>query len=153
MKPEETIDFPIRWAWHRIARMYNAEAAQHDFTMSIGYVLLNIDVKKGTPSTKLGPKMGMEPRSLTRTLKSMEEKGWIERRPDPVDKRMVRIFITDAGIEKRDISRKTVIAFNEAVQDKISKSKLKNFFEVIGKLNGLLDDDEFYKQMNANIDN
>ena len=32
--------------------------------MSIGYALLNID-KDGTPSTKLGPKMGMEARSLT----------------------------------------------------------------------------------------
>jgi MarR family transcriptional regulator, organic hydroperoxide resistance regulator len=55
MKPEETIDHPIRWAWHRIARRYNAEAAKHGGTMSIGYVLLTID-PEGTPSTKLGPK-------------------------------------------------------------------------------------------------
>ena len=29
---------------------------------------------------KLGPKMGMEPRSLTRMIKSLEEKGWIEKK-------------------------------------------------------------------------
>ncbi|NQX92775.1 MAG: MarR family transcriptional regulator, partial [Flavobacteriales bacterium] len=58
MKPEETIDFHIRWAWSKISRMYNVEAAKYGGTMSIGYVLLNIE-KDGTPSTKLGPKMGM----------------------------------------------------------------------------------------------
>ena len=74
MKPEETIDFHIRWAWHSIARLYNIEAARLGGSMSVGYVLLNIDLEKGCPSTKLGTKMGMEPRSLTRTLKSMEKK-------------------------------------------------------------------------------
>ena len=88
MKPEETIDFHIRWAWHSIARMYNLEASKHGSTMSVGQTLLNIDLEEGTPSTKLGPKMGMEPRSLTRTLKTMEEKGLIFRQPDEIDKRI-----------------------------------------------------------------
>ena len=88
MKPEETIDFHIRWAWHGIARIYNPEAAQHGLTMSTGYVLLSIDHLVGTPSTKLGPMMGMEPRSLVRTLQSMEEDGLIKRKPDKIDKRV-----------------------------------------------------------------
>lgn len=131
MKPEDTLDFHIRWAWHTIARMYNTEAAKNGFTMSIGYVLLNIDISEGTPSTKLGPKMGMEPRSLTRTLKSMEGNGWIERRPDKQDGRMVRVFLTEKGRELRNISRATVLQFNEDVQESIPASKLKVFFEVM----------------------
>ncbi len=63
MKPEETVDFHIRWAWAKISRYYNAAASPFGGSMSIGYVLLNVD-KEGTPSTKLGPKMGMESRSL-----------------------------------------------------------------------------------------
>lgn len=139
MKPEETIDFNIRWAWHRIARMYNNEAAKYDSSMSVGYVLLNIDMEKGTPSTKLGPKMGMEPRSLTRILKSMEEKGLICRKPDKTDGRMVRIFLTKFGKKTREVSKETVINFNLTVKEKISKSKLNIFFEVITELNSLLE--------------
>ena len=146
MKPEETIDFPIRWAWHRIARMYNTEAYKHDITMSIGYALLNIDSKDGTPSTKLGPKMGMEARSLTRTLKSIEEKGLIVRKPDAKDKRMVRIFLTKLGREKRDVSRQTVLTFNFFIQERIPKSKLKNFFEVASKINEILADDNIFEE-------
>ena len=139
MKPEETIDFNIRWAWYRIARFYNNKAAKYGSSMSVGYVLLNIDMEEGTPSTKLGPKMGMEPRSLTRILKSMEEKGLICRKPDKEDGRMVRIFLTEFGKKTREVSKDTVINFNLAVQKKIPKSKLKIFFKVITDLNEILE--------------
>ncbi|MFH1320811.1 MAG: MarR family transcriptional regulator [Bacteroidota bacterium] len=139
MKPEETIDFNIRWAWHRIARYYNSKAAKYDSTMSVGYTLLNIDLEEGTPSTKLGPKMGMEPRSLTRMLKSMEEKGLIYRESGKEDRRTVRIFLTELGKEKREISKETVIKFNLAVRKKIPENKLKDFFKIINQLNGILE--------------
>ena len=57
--------------------MYNEEAAKYSGTMAVGFALLSIDPKKGTPSTSLGPKMGMEATSLSRTLKSMEENNLI----------------------------------------------------------------------------
>lgn len=139
MKPEETIDFHIRWAWHRIARLYNGQAEKHNLTMSTGYVLLNIDQRSGTPSTKLGPKMGMEPRSLTRTLKSMEEEGLISRKSDKNDKRMVRILLTEAGRKKREISKQAVIRFNEYISERIPKNKLQAFFEVMDQLNHILE--------------
>lgn len=144
MKPEETIDFNIRWAWYRIARFYNNEAAKYGSSMSVGYVLLNIDVEEGTPSTKLGPKMGMEPRSLTRILKSMEEKGLICRKSDKEDGRMVRIFLTKFGKKTREVSKDTVINFNLAVQKKIPGSKLKIFYEVITELNNILENQEIF---------
>ena len=45
MKPEETIDFHIRWAWHSIARMYNIEASKLGSTMSVGHTLLSVDTE------------------------------------------------------------------------------------------------------------
>lgn len=144
MKPEETIDHPIRWAWHRIARRYNAEAAQYGGSMSIGYALLNID-PEGTPSTKLGPKMGMEARSLTRTLRNMEEKGLIQRLPDGKDGRMMRIFLTPEGKRMRDVSKAAVIHFNERVQATIPAKDLRTFHEVMRKINSLLDHEDLFK--------
>lgn len=144
MRPEETIDHPIRWAWHRIARRYNAEAAKNGGTMSIGYVLLSID-PEGTPSTKLGPKMGMEPRSLVRTLQAMEDEGLIKRVADKSDKRIVRIHLTAKGKQKRDVSKETVIRFNTAVRENISPAQLATFHSVMGKINELLEQDELFK--------
>ena len=82
---EKTIDFILRATWQTVARMYNEEASKYEATMATGFALLSIDKEKGTPSTTLGPKMGMEATSLTRTLKSLEEKGLIIRKKNPED--------------------------------------------------------------------
>ena len=81
----------IRGSWLEISKMYNEIAAQFDGTLSMAFVLLTLDNKEGTPVTKIAPRMGMEPNSLSRVLKSMEKKGAIFRRRDKVDKRKVFI--------------------------------------------------------------
>ncbi|HEX8349998.1 MAG TPA: MarR family transcriptional regulator [Hymenobacter sp.] len=139
MKPEETVDYNIKVAWHAISRMYNTQAAQHDITTSIGFVLLNIDQEKGTPATKIAPLLGLETRSLTRILRSMEEKGLIYKQADSVDKRSVRIFLTPVGLEKKEISRQTVRHFNLKMREKISQSQLDVFFKVAAQITGMIE--------------
>ncbi len=131
MKSEETIDFHVRWAWLKISKMYNQEASKHGMTQSIGFILLNIDPRNGTPSTQLGPKMGMEPTSLSRTLKTMEDKGFITRLQDENDRRIMRICLTDEGKRMREVSKSSVVRFNEKVLDQVSEEKFQNFIEVI----------------------
>tara|TARA_B110000046_G_scaffold32289_2_gene34576 strand:- start:1917 stop:2348 length:432 start_codon:yes stop_codon:yes gene_type:complete len=131
MKQEETIDFHIRWAWLKIAKMYNQEASNHGLTQSAGYILLNIDPKSGTPATQLGPMMGMESTSLSRTLKSMEEKGWIEKNADENDKRVSRVCLTTEGNRLRIVSRKTVVGFNQKLLKQIGEKRFQHFKEVI----------------------
>ena len=135
----------VRWAWHKIIKMYNAEASNYGLSMAIGQVLLNID-KEGTPSTKLGPKMGMEPRSLTRMLKSLEDKGLIYKQTDESDKRTVRVYLTEEGKKKRKLTRKTVLQFNKFMRDNISRTKMKHFFEVLTKISELIDENDIYKK-------
>ena len=131
MKPEETIDYHVRAVWYGIFRMYNQLGLEHDITTSVGYVLLNIHTEGGTPATKIAPLMGMESRSLTRMLKSMEGKGLIYKKQDEKDGRSVRIFLTEEGIRRKEISRKTVRAFNEKLREIIPQKDLEAFFRVM----------------------
>jgi DNA-binding MarR family transcriptional regulator len=142
MRKEKTVDFHIKWAWHAISRMYNTYAARrYDMTMAIGYVLLNIDLESGTPATKIGPSIGMEPRSLTRTLKMLEERGWIRRETDETDKRFVKVFLTEEGKVKRELAREGVISFNTMLRDQIPLDKLVVFFDVIKEINRLVEEE------------
>lgn len=147
MKKEETIDFHIRTAWHAIARMYNQQAMKYGGTMSIGLALLNIHSEEGTPATKIGPLMGLEARSLTRLLKSMEEKGLITRRTDAVDKRSVRILLSREGKKQREKARETVLLFNEAVREAIPNRKLEVFFDVVQGVNQMIEQNNIYKKV------
>lgn len=146
MRKEETIDYHIRTVWHAIARMYNQQAVKYDATMSIGFVLLTIDVEEGTPATKIAPLMGLEPRSLTRLLKTLEERRVIYRKPDMSDKRSVRIFLTDEGKSARERARETVLRFNEVVREEIPAARLNVFFDVIQQVNTIIERNNIYEQ-------
>ncbi|WP_375435366.1 MarR family winged helix-turn-helix transcriptional regulator [uncultured Hymenobacter sp.] len=145
MKPEETVDYNIKVAWHAISRMYNTQAAKHDITTSIGFVLLNIDQENGTPATKIAPLLGLETRSLTRILRSMEEKGLIYKQADTQDKRSVRIFLTEEGLRGKEISRQTVRHFNLKVREKIPQNQLDIMFKVIGQITGMIEGKTLYE--------
>jgi DNA-binding MarR family transcriptional regulator len=134
MTREETVDYHIKSAWHAISRMYNQQAAEEGFTTAIGFVLININSKEGTPATKIAPLIGLETRSLTRMLKTMEEKGLISKKADPLDKRSVRIFLTEEGKEKKARSIKTIMEFNEQVREIVTEEELKIFFGVFEKI-------------------
>lgn len=138
MQKEQTIDHALRATWQLVAKMYNEQAAKHDSTMAMAFVLLNVDIENGTPSTALGPLMGMEPTSLSRILKSMEEKKLVYREKNPIDGRGILIKITEFGLEKRNISKEHVIKFNETIRKHISEEKINHFFEVTQTINNLI---------------
>lgn len=135
---DKTIDYVLRATWQAVSRMYNEEASKYGASMSVGFALLSIDKENGIPSTALGPQMGMEPTSLTRTLKSMEDKGLIVRKKNPVDGRGVLIHLTKLGREKRDLSKDRVLKFNDVVRQHVSQEKLDNFMEVAEIINDLI---------------
>ena len=141
---DKTIDYILRATWQAVARMYNDEASKYGATMATGFTLLSIDKEGGTPSTALGPKMGMEATSLTRTLKSMEEKGLIIRKKNPDDGRGVLIYLTEFGKEKRELSKNTVLKFNEAVRQNVSAEKLQHFMEVSEIINELISEKKIF---------
>ncbi|MEY2922422.1 MAG: hypothetical protein RL108_1048 [Bacteroidota bacterium] len=143
---DKTIDYVLRATWQAVSRMYNEEAAKYGATMATGFVLLSIDKEKGTPSTTLGPKMGMEATSLTRTLKSMEEKGLIIRKKNPLDGRGVLIYLTDLGKEKRELSKSTVLQFNETIKKNVAHEKLNHFMEVAETINELIQEKNIFNQ-------
>ena len=104
-----TIDQYLRSTWLAIQKMYNEEASKFGSTMVFGFTLLSIDPKNGTPSTALGPKMGVESTSLSRTLKNLEERGLIVRKPNPEDGRSVLIVLTEDGLTMRNVSKEVIL--------------------------------------------
>ena len=143
---EITVDYMLRATWQAVARMYNEEAKKYDSTMAVGFTLLSIDPKSGTPSTALGPKMGMEATSLSRILKSMEEKGLIERKPNPKDGRGVLIHLTEFGLENRERSKVRVLSFNESVREQLSEKDLNTFFKAMETIHEIAIDKKIFEK-------
>jgi len=148
MEKQKSIDHQLRATWQAVAKLYNEQAANHGTTMATAFVLLNIDTENGTPSTSLGPLMGMEPTSLSRILKTMEDKGAIFREKNPDDGRSVIIKLTAYGKEMREVSKGHVFQFNNKVKEAVTEQEIECFFKVISTINKLIAD----KMIFNNID-
>lgn len=141
-----TIDWALRATWQAVTKMYNEEAKNYGLTMAIGFTLLSIETKKGTPSTALGPRMGMEATSLSRILKTIEERGYIVRKPNPKDGRGVLIYLTALGLEKREESKEVVLRFNKVVKEHVDQSDLDGFYNTVETINKLIFDKKIYSR-------
>ena len=137
MAGEITIDYMLRTTWNSIAKMYSELAAEYDSTMVMGFTLLSIDPKEGSLSMTLGPKMGVEPTSLSRTLTSLEKKGMIKRVVSKSDKRNVIVKLTKEGLKMRDLSKKYVLGFQNKIQETLSSNEMKVMLKGMEKIQKL----------------
>ena len=135
---KRTIEQEIRYTWLLISKMYNEEAEKFGGSMTVGFALLSLNPKEPIPSTSLGPKMGMESTSLSRTLKFMEEESLIERLPNPDDGRGILIKLTKRGIDYRNYAKDQVMKFNKTIIGDLGEEAINNFFFVINQINKLI---------------
>ena len=141
----DLIDLNLRTLWQSVRRMYNEEAIKYGGTYGIGFTLLSIDPKKGTPSTSIGPIMGVEANSLSRLLKKMEIDKLIYRKPNPRDGRGVIISLTKEGLKKRDITKNKVLKFNSLIKDNITKEELNIFLKTTNTIKNLISENTVFK--------
>jgi DNA-binding MarR family transcriptional regulator len=136
MKQQETIDYLLKVVWQNMANSYNQIASGVGITQAIGYVLINIE-KEGTPVSKLAGLLGVKATSLSRMLNNMEEQNLIYREIAAGDKRSVKVFLTEHGIEKRQVAKGVVIAFNEYLNANLSITERNHLVSALQKVNKL----------------
>jgi MarR family transcriptional regulator, transcriptional regulator for hemolysin len=82
----------------RMLRTYaDHKAAQFGITRAQWVVLARLDRSEGLKQSELAEMLELQPISLTRLLDKLCDGSLIERRPDPVDRRAKRLFLTDAA--------------------------------------------------------
>jgi DNA-binding MarR family transcriptional regulator len=63
--------------------------------------LMNVVALADGPSQgEIGAAMGIDPSGLIATIDDLEERGWLERRKDPRDRRRNVVVLTEAGTAK-----------------------------------------------------
>jgi len=130
----ENVDLILKSTWLAVSKMYSELAQDYDATAVQALTLLKIDPKEGTRSTNLGPKMAIEPTSLTRIIKLLEDNGYIYKEKTSTDKREVIIKLTEKGLNSRNISKEAVVNFNRTVAERVPPAKLETFKEVMSDI-------------------
>ena len=132
----------IRSSWIELFKFYNDQASKEGGTLSMAFVLLTINEKYGSPVTKIAPRMNMEPNSLSRILKSLEEKGYVLKRKNSEDKRKVYVSLTESGLKLRDMASEKLFALEKVIKAKVSNPDLRSFFTVLDTISDILDSEK-----------
>jgi len=80
-----------------------------------GFALVHLWHNDGVAQNEISKAMHIRPASVTNMLKRMERDGWIERRRDTADQRVVRVFITDKAKAVREQARNTFQEMEEEI--------------------------------------
>jgi DNA-binding MarR family transcriptional regulator len=94
---EETLDFILA----NICHLHHMRARQ--IFQAVGLhrgqppVLMELWKQEGLTQTELAEHIQITPATLTKMLQRMEKAGFILRKPDTVDQRIMRVYLTEAG--------------------------------------------------------
>jgi len=128
---DQMVIYHVRKAWLNMAKFYNEMTAQYGGTISMAFVLLALYEEDGVPVTKIAPRIGMEPNSLSRILKELERKGVLKRKKNHTDSRIVNIVLTEKGKKLRKFALKSVFNLEKDIKEGISETDLAGFFNVL----------------------
>lgn len=136
MNQNETIDYFLKATWQTVANKYNNIASQHGFTQAAGYILLNIH-KEGTTVSQIANYTGVRTTSLSRVLNNLESLGFIYREISAQDKRSVKVYLTELGVEKRRLAKDVVRGFNEYLEAALTEEEREQLVNMLIKINEL----------------
>jgi DNA-binding MarR family transcriptional regulator len=116
-------------AHHQVTRTLDAELREeHDLTLGEYDVLLRLvrAPDRTLRMTEIAQRILISPSGLTRVVDGLEEKGWVQRRRDSDDARVVRARLTDAGREKvRKAARTHLRGIREHFTGRLSNAQLR----------------------------
>jgi DNA-binding MarR family transcriptional regulator len=85
----------------RLVRHMRAAAAQHELSLTESAVLARLDREGPATTAELARAEGMRPQSMSAVIATLEQRGFIERKPHPSDGRQVNLALTGAGAAVR----------------------------------------------------
>jgi DNA-binding MarR family transcriptional regulator len=105
--------------WNELLGAHFRRAGYPDVSPAFGSILLPLFEEDGLRITDLGQRAGLSKQTMTTMIRLMEDRGLVERRPDRLDRRAARIFLT-----QRSRAFKKVAAQALDVMDRLVKSQI-----------------------------
>jgi MarR family transcriptional regulator, transcriptional regulator for hemolysin len=94
-RTDHSLGFLISDTARLLRRRFDQRARHLGLTRAQWQVLAHLHRNEGINQIGLADLLDVEAITLCRTIDRMEEGGWVERRPDPKDRRARLLFLTD----------------------------------------------------------
>jgi DNA-binding MarR family transcriptional regulator len=114
--------------------------AEHRFPLSHGVVLGRLDREGPQSVSELATKERVRHQSMAQTVKDLESEGFVERRPDPADRRRALVVLTAAGRSALAADRRHRVGWlAEALDERLSARERRVIEEAVDIMRRLAD--------------
>lgn len=105
-----------------------------------GFVLMHLWDHDGLAQGEIASAKHVRPATMTNMLKRMERDGWIERRRDSEDERVVRVYLTEKAIALHDDTRATFVELDEEIAAALTQPERNTLRNLLIKVHAQLID-------------
>ena len=116
------------------AILFDALLKPHDMTMSQGWVLVHLLNENGLRQNDLADRLEVATVTTSKLVDRLEARGYVERRPDPEDRRSNRVYATEQAKAIVKIMTKTIFAVDEIANKGIDPAELETALNVLAKM-------------------
>ena len=135
MKAQPDSDIPtppyISILYREHAKYLNEKVKEEDLSFGLFPLLIKIYKNEGIIQEKLAQSFHLNESTITRNLKKLEDKGFIERIPE---KRTKRIEITDKGAKTAQKVMDYDEMWDERIKEMIGETEYDNFKNTLRKI-------------------
>lgn len=121
-------------ALRNIGQIYNQAVEPLGLTVIEWYILRALYEQDGQHASELARAVGRAATSFTPILDKLQHKDLIQRRPDPADRRAVRIFLTDKANEYRQQVMETAAEIDASLRKLVNNGDFETFQNVLAVL-------------------
>lgn len=136
----ENLGFLISDVSRLMRRHFDQQARQVAATRAQWRALSVLKRHQGINQGGLAEILEVEPITACRMIDRLEESGLVERRRDPADRRIWRIYLTDAAWPVIDQLRALADTMIDAALDGISESDREQLVDILSRIHGNLND-------------
>jgi DNA-binding MarR family transcriptional regulator len=123
---------------NRLARSMAQQLADELRAEGVGIgqwaVLMFLWARDGMSQAELSRVVAIEPPTMVRTIDRMVRDDFVRRMPDPDDRRISRIYLTDRGRSLRDRLVPKAVGVNAANLERLTSKEARTLRRLIGKL-------------------
>jgi len=116
MAEDGTVAWHVSLAGRALSRTIEGELSEHGLGRGEYRVLFALSRQDGLTQTDLVERFHLEKSSVARAASRLQEKGYIEKRPDPADGRRKQLRLTPAGRALED----ELTAIKERVESQLT---------------------------------
>ncbi|MBB4930907.1 DNA-binding MarR family transcriptional regulator [Lipingzhangella halophila] len=133
---------PVFWEAKR-AMLRAAEEVLNEHGVREGqqFILMCLWAQDGLAPGEIARRLGLATPTVTRTATRMATAGLVERRPDPADARVTRIYLTERGRDLRDPLNAAMRAMSERAMGGMTADEQATLVDLLRRLRANLDAD------------